>query len=58
MSPQEIVSLAVAAGYEVSEFENHYCVHAKLDVRITVTVPKVSVLVRELVEKIKTLLEL
>lgn len=58
MGTQEIISLAVQAGYEVTEYEGHYSVMTMLDVKVVVTVPKVPVLVMELVTKIKAALGL
>lgn len=56
MTSQELVSIAVNAGYEVTEYEGHYCVRA--DISIIVTIPKVTQLVAQLVEKIRAALKL
>ena len=58
MSSQEMISLALKAGCEVTEYDDHYCVKRTLDVSVVVTFPKVAVLVRELVAKIKDTLGL
>lgn len=58
MTPQELVSIAVKAGYEVVEYEEHFCVRKTLDISVVVTVPKVKLLVAQLVDKIKSALGL
>lgn len=58
MTPQELISVAVKTGCEVIEYEGHFCVRKTLDIDIVVTIPKVTVLVAQLVEKIKSVLEL
>lgn len=58
MTPQELVSIAVKAGCEVIEYDGHFCVRKTLDIDIVVTIPKVTVLVAQLVEKIKSALGL
>lgn len=56
MNTQELISIAVNAGYEVIEYDNHYCLKKDFSANIVVTVPKVSDLVVQLVEKVKKLL--
>lgn len=58
MSTQELVSIAMEAGCEVIEYEGHYCVRRTLAVNIVVTVPKVTYLIAQLVDKIKAALGL
>lgn len=58
MTPQELVSIAVKAGYEVIEYEELFCVRRTLDINIVVTIPKVRLLVAQLVDKIKSALGL
>lgn len=58
MSSQEIISIAVKAGCEVIDYGDHYCVRKKLDVNIVVTIPKMTYLVAQLIEKVKTTLGL
>lgn len=53
MTPQELISIAVEAGYEVMEYDNHYVVQTNLNVSVVVTIPKVTYLVSYLVDKIK-----
>ena len=56
MTSQQLVSIAVNAGYEVTEYEGHYCVRANIS--LVVTVPKVARLVPQLVKKIRAALGL
>lgn len=56
MKTQELISIAVYAGCEVIEYDNHYCLRKDFSANIVITVPKVSDLVVQLVEKIKELL--
>ncbi len=56
MKTQELISIAVNAGCEVTEYDNHFCIRKNLNAEVVVTVPKVSELVMQLVEKIKALL--
>lgn len=58
MSPQELIRIAIHAGCEVTEYEDHFCVRKKLDIDVVVTVPKVTALVSQLVDKIKSVLGL
>ena len=54
MSASEIVQIAVQLGYQVDEYPSHFLVKADLQVQVLVTVPKVSLLVGELLQKIKS----
>lgn len=58
MDPQEIIVLAVNAGCEVIDYEDHYCVKKQLDINVVITIPKASCLITQLVEKIKAILNL
>lgn len=58
MTPQELVSIAVEAGCEVIEYEDHFCIRKTLNVSVVVTIPKVKLLVAQLVDKIKSALGL
>lgn len=58
MSSQEIISIAVNAGCEVIDYGDHYCIRKNLDVSVVVIIPKVTHLIAQLVEKVKTVLEL
>ena len=58
MDTQRLISVAVEAGYEVIEYDNHFCLKHNLKVEIVVTVPKVTTLVPELFQKIKDILGL
>lgn len=58
MSSQEIVSLALNAGYEVIDYGDHYCIKKHLEISVVVTIPKVTHLVLQLVEKVKAVLGL
>ncbi len=56
MNTQELIAIAVKAGYEITEYEGHYSI--KKTFEVIVTVPKVSTLVAQLAERIKALLGL
>ncbi len=56
MKTQELISIAVNAGCEVIEYNNHYCIKNDFSINIVVTVPKVGELVTQLVEKVRELL--
>lgn len=58
MTSQELISIAVSAGCEIVEYDTHYCVRRNVDIAIVVTVPKVTNLVMQLVERIKDTLGL
>lgn len=58
MNSQDLISIAVSAGCEIVEYDTHYCVRRNVDVTIVVTIPKVTHLVMQLAEKIKTTLGL
>ncbi|MFR4354345.1 MAG: hypothetical protein ACLT21_06590 [Oscillospiraceae bacterium] len=58
MSSQEIISLAINAGCEVIDYGDHYCVKKHLDINVVVTIPKVTHLIAQLVEKVKATLGL
>lgn len=58
MSSQEIITLAVNAGCEVIDYGDHYCIKKNLEINIVVTVPKVTHLIAQLVEKVKAILGL
>ena len=56
MTTQDLVSVAVSAGFDVEEYEGCFAakktVDLHLDVRLVVTIPKVSQIAAELVKKI------
>ena len=58
MDSQEIITLAVNAGYEVVEYNDHYCIKKNLEINVVVTIPKVTRLIAQLVEKVKAILGL
>lgn len=58
MSSHELISIAVSAGCEVVDYGSHYCVKQKLDIQVVVTIPKMTYLVAQLVDKVKTALNL
>ena len=58
MNSQELISITLKAGYEVKEYEGHYCVKKQKEMTVVVTIPKVEYLVKDLIEKIKEILDL
>lgn len=58
MSSQELITIVVSAGYDVEEYETHYCVHSNTDFKIVITIPRASHLVEQLVEKVNETLGL
>lgn len=58
MDAQGLISVAVEAGYEVVEYDDHYCLKHNLKVEVAVTVPKVTTLVPALLQKLKDILGL
>ena len=58
MNTQEFISIAVDAGYEITEYDDHYCIKHNLNFEIVVTIPKVINLVSPLLQKIKDILGL
>ena len=52
MNSQVLLSLALSAGCEVTEYTDHYCIKRTVDVNIVVTMPKMVFLVKSLVDKI------
>ena len=58
MDSQELISVALNAGCDVTEYADHFCIKRTFDLSVVVTLPKVSVLVRELVDKIMDILQL
>lgn len=58
MDSQEIISIAVNSGCEVTDYGDHYCVRKKLDINVVVTIPKATYLAAKLVEKIRAALGL
>ena len=53
MCSEELVCLAIDAGCEVFDYDSHFCIKRTFSVTVTVTIPNVSYLVAELVEKVK-----
>ena len=58
MNTDGLISVAVAAGCEVTEYEGHFAIRSHLDFHIVVTVPKGTVLIAEVLERVKSLLHL
>lgn len=58
MSSQELIKIITKAGYQIEEYEEHYCVTGTVECSVVVTIPKNSHIIPELVKKIKELLEL
>lgn len=50
MSSQEFVNIAKRAGYDVEEYETHYCIRQNTDIKIVITIPKVSHLTKQLID--------
>lgn len=58
MQSDRLIEIILHSGYDVSEYENHYCVSTTIDLSIKVTVPKATYLCKPLVELIKKLLNI
>ncbi len=53
MKPEELIKIAISSGYEVVEYDSHYCVRKNVEISVIVTIPKVPQLVIQLVDRIK-----
>lgn len=58
MTTNQFLSLAVKAGVEVEEYETHYCLRKNVEVRVMVTLPKVTYIATMLLKKLKAILGL
>lgn len=58
MKPEELIKIAISSGCEVVEYDSHYCVRKNVEISVIVTIPKVSQLVIQLVDRIKEMLGL
>lgn len=58
MTTNQFLSLAVKAGVEIEEYETHYCLKKSVEVRVVVTLPKVTYIAAMLLEKLKAILGL
>ncbi len=58
MSSQEFINIAKCAGYDVEEYEMHYCIRQNTDIKIVITIPKVSHLTKPLVDAASKKLDL
>lgn len=58
MSPQQLVSLAIKSGYDVRYYDDHVCVSKHNSLELMVTIPRVPMLAKKLVDKVKGILGL
>lgn len=58
MNLQDIIYIAVSAGCEVIEYDDHYCLRKENDICVLVTIPKTTYLLTQLFEKIRDALGL
>lgn len=58
METQKLISIATEAGYEVVEYPGLYCVRGNVNLEVTVLIPMVPYIVKQLVAKIKAILGL
>lgn len=56
MNTQEFIGLAISSGCVVEEYDHHYVLTRTLEVQVFVTLPKVSVLVEQVVRKLREML--
>lgn len=58
MSSQELIKIITKAGYQIEEYEEHYCVTGTVECSVVVMIPKSPHIIPELIKKIKEILEL
>lgn len=56
MLTQQLLQLAIAAGYEISDYGDMYSIKAHIKTEFVVTVPNVTYLLQDIADKIRKLL--